>query len=248
MSLGGDIDYATTVDNAVDQIATGVDHLIKAFADPVLEQHSINAQLIAVMQRPGSRPGTGSRSIDHSLIREAETRNLPEALTQPSMIRVLMSVLRLSPGEASRRVRAAAAVGERTSMLGQPLPPLRPHLAAAQQAGRVSPEQVSIIERALAQVDRRGFDPADIDKGEQMLVGFADIHSVTELRILAAQVIDRIDPDGTRPKDQLNHDRRHVEFHQCRRRILGRHPAPHRYPRRQTAGRARTLGETPRQH
>ena len=147
--------------------------------------------------------------IDHALIGDAETRNLPEALTQPSMIRVLMSVLRLSPGEASRRVRAAAAVGERTSMLGQPLAPLRPHLAAAQQAGRVSPEQVSIIERALAQVDRRGFDPADIDKGEQLLVGFADIHSVTELRILAAQVIDRIDPDGTRPKDQLNHDRRH---------------------------------------
>ena len=132
------------------------------------------------------------------------------------MIRVLMSVLRLSPGEASRRVRAAAAVGERTSMLGQPLPPLRPHLALAQHAGKVSPEQVSIIERALAQVDRRGFDPVDIDKGEQLLVGFADIHSITELRMLAAQVIDRIDPDGTQPKDQPNHDRRHIEFHRCR--------------------------------
>ena len=115
------------------------------------------------------------------MIGDAETRNLPEALTQPSMIRVLMSVLRLSPGEASRRVRAAAAVGERTSMLGEPLAPLRPHLAAAQHAGRVSPEQVSIIERALAQVDRRGFDPADLDNGEQLLVGFADIHSVTEV-------------------------------------------------------------------
>ena len=88
--------------------------------------------------------------IDHALIGDAEKRNLPDALTQPSMIRVLMSVLRLSPGEASRRVRAAAALGERTSMLGQPLPPVRPHLAAAQQAGRVEPEQVSIIERALA--------------------------------------------------------------------------------------------------
>ena len=101
-------------------------------------------------------------------------------------------------------------------MLGQPLPPLRPHLAAAQQAGRVSPEQVSIIERALAQVDRRGFDPADIEEGERMLVGFADTYAVKDLRILAAQVIDRIDPDGTLPKDQLNQDRRHVEFHQCR--------------------------------
>ncbi len=150
--------------NAADQFATGLDHLVKALADPELEHAWINAQLIAVMQ---DIEQTRNRIplIDHSLIGEAETRDLPEALTQPSMIRVLMSVLRLSPGEASRRVRAAAAVGERTSMLGQPLPPLRPHLAAAQQAGRVSPEQVSIIERALAQVDRRGFDPADIEKG-----------------------------------------------------------------------------------
>ena len=152
--------------------------------------------------------------IDHALIGNAEARGLPDALTQPSMIRVLMSVLRLSPGEASRRVRAAAAVGERTSMLGQPLPPRRPHLAAAQQAGRVGPEQVSIIERALAQVDRRGFDPAAIDEGERLLVGFADTHAVKDLRILADQIIDRIDPDGTLPNDQLNHDRRHVEFHQ----------------------------------
>ena len=73
---------------------------------------------------------------------------------------------------------------------------------------------MSIIERALAQVDRRGFDPADIEEGEQLLVGFADTHAVKDLRILADQVIDRIDPDGTLPKDQLNHDRRHVEFHQ----------------------------------
>jgi hypothetical protein len=112
------------------------------------------------------------------------------------MIRVLMSVLRLSPGEASRRVRAAAAVGERTSMLGQRLPPVRPHLAAAQRAGRVGPEQVAIIERALAQVDRRGFDPAVIDQGERLLVDFADRYPVKDLRLLAAQVIDRIDPDG----------------------------------------------------
>ena len=78
----------------------------------------------------------------------------------------------------------------------------------------MSPEQVSIIERALAPLDRRGFDPAAIDEGEQLLVGFADIHAVKDLRILADQIVDRIDPDGTLPKEQLNQDRRHVEFHQ----------------------------------
>ena len=33
MSLGGDIDYATTVDNALAHYAAGLDQLIKVFAD-----------------------------------------------------------------------------------------------------------------------------------------------------------------------------------------------------------------------
>jgi Domain of unknown function (DUF222)/HNH endonuclease len=212
MSLGGGIDYATTLENAADQFTTGLNQLLKVLADPSLSTLDQD-RFIGVMQ---SLEQTRNRIplIDHALIGDAEARNLPDALTQPSMIRVLMSVLRLSPGEASRRVRAAGAVGERTSMLGQTLPPLRPHLAAAQQAGRVGPEQVSIIERALAKVDRRGFDPADIDEGERLLVGFADTHAVKDLQMLAEQIVDRIDPDGTLPNDQLNRDRRHVEFHQ----------------------------------
>ena len=150
--------------------------------------------------------------IDHQLIAAAHTRNLPAALTQKTMIRTLMSVLRLSPGEASRRVRAAAAVGERTSMLGQPLPPLRPHLAAAPRAGRVSAEQVSIIERALAKVDGRGFDPADLDEGEQLLTQFPGTFATQDLRLLADQIVDRIDPDGTVPNDERNADRRHLHL------------------------------------
>ena len=212
MSLGGDIDYATTVDNALAQYKTILDQLIKVFADPglsTLDQDRFIGVMQDLEQQRNRIP-----LIDHALIADGEKRALPDALTQPSMIRVLMSVLRLSPGEASRRVRAAAALGERSSMLGQPLPPLRPYLAAAQQAGRVGTEQVSIIERALAKVDRRGFDPKDIEEGERLLVGFADTHAVKDLQMLAEQIVDRIDPDGTLPKDELNRDRRHVEFHQ----------------------------------
>jgi hypothetical protein len=212
MGLGGDIDYATTLDNALAHYAAGLDRVIKVLADPSLSTIDQD-RFIGVMQ-DFEQQRNRIPLIDHALIADAEARNLPDALTQPSMIQVLMSVLRLSPGEASRRVRAAAALGERTSMLGQPLPPLRPHLAAAQQAGRIGTEQVSIIERALAPLDRRGFDPAAIEEGEQLLVGFANTHAVKDLRILADQIVDRIDPDGTPPKDQLNQDRRHVEFHQ----------------------------------
>ena len=60
MSLGGDIDYATAVDNALDQITTGIDHLLKAFAEGALSSFD-NAKLISVMQNL-EQTGTGSRS------------------------------------------------------------------------------------------------------------------------------------------------------------------------------------------
>ena len=58
------------------------------------------------------------------------------------MRRVLTSVLGVSKREAACRVRAAEAVGPRTSMLGEALEPVRPVLAAAQREGGVSAEKV----------------------------------------------------------------------------------------------------------
>jgi hypothetical protein len=59
------------------------------------------------------------------------------------------------------------------SMTGQPLPPLRPHLAAKQRDSQISAEKADLVTRALAPLDRRGFDPAAVDAGEQLLAGFA---------------------------------------------------------------------------
>ena len=50
---------------------------------------------------------------------------------------------------------------------------MRPYLAVAQRDGELSAEQVAIVERALTPVDRRGFSPADIAAGEQLLVAHA---------------------------------------------------------------------------
>ena len=87
--------------------------------------------------------------VDHRMLRDAEQRGLAERLGQARLTTVLVGALRISAGEAARRVRASAAVGDRVSMCGEPLPPVRPVLAAAQRTGQVSVEQVSIIERGL---------------------------------------------------------------------------------------------------
>jgi hypothetical protein len=80
----------------------------------------------------------------------------------------------------------------------------------------VSPDQVQIIQQALSKVDRPGFDPADAAAGERLLTEFATSFGTKDLRHLAEQTVDAIDPDGTLPDDQLQQDRRHLTLRRCR--------------------------------
>ena len=155
-------DELTPVDHALDALVTGLDHLVKLVDDHALEAFD-DAGLVGFLQG-FERLRNRMSLIDHQMIADGLRRDLPTALCQGSMRRVLSSALGVSRGEAARRVRAAA-VGPRMSLLGEPLDPVRPVLAAAQQAGEVSAEKVAVIERALDRVDRRGFDPADLATG-----------------------------------------------------------------------------------
>ncbi len=204
---GGQAAVTTPVDHALDQLVTALDHLVKVVEDGGLD-HYDDGQLVAFMQS-FERFRNQLPLIDHRVIADGERRQLATALTQPTMARVLTWALRLSSAEANRRVRAAAAVGSRISVLGEPLEAIRPELAAAQRAGDVSTEQVHIVQRALDSVDRRGFDPADIELGERLLTEYAQAFEPKALAQLADRIVDAIDPDGTVPREQLNHDRRY---------------------------------------
>ena len=63
---------------------------------------------------------------------------------------------------------------------------------------------------ALSKADRPGIDPADLDAGEELLVGFAHTFGGSDLRRLAEQTVDGIDPDGTVPDERYQADRRDV--------------------------------------
>ena len=75
------------------------------------------------------------------------------------MARFLVRVLQLSHGEAASRVRAAATLGPRSTMLGEKLDPVLPRLAALQRDGEVTAEKVAIVERAMDRLSRPGLDP-----------------------------------------------------------------------------------------
>ena len=87
--------------------------------------------------------------IDHNLIADAEASDLAGEYNFNNLTRFLMRIFLLSHSEAAARVRAAAAVGPRSSMLGERLQPLLPKLAAVQRDGAVTAERVQIVERAM---------------------------------------------------------------------------------------------------
>ena len=212
MEFGGG--EPNVVGHALDALSTALDHLVKVVEDGGLDGYDDAGLLGFARSFEQVRRRTGL--VDHRLVRDLETRRIAETLAQPSTGALLAWLLRISRGEAGRRVRAGEQLGERVTMTGEPLPPLRPALADAVRAGDAGPEQVDICLRALGSVDHRGFDPADLEAAEGLLAQFATAFGPADLRPLAQQVVDRIDPDGTVPADQLNTERRHLGLRKTR--------------------------------
>ena len=178
------------------------EHLVKLAEDGGLDE--LDDQEYVAFLQDVERDDNKTALLQHALIRNGVARDLPGTLCQTSMTRVLTQALRISVGEATRRVRAAEQVGDRVGITGQPMDPIRPVLAAAQRRGDVTPEQVHIIAKGLSAVDRAGFDPADIAIGEQILTAAAVTVGPKDLQGLTDRVVDAINPDGSRPRDELN--------------------------------------------
>jgi hypothetical protein len=199
---------ATALEAAVDGVRTALGHLIKVVEDGALTD--LGAPGLVGFLAEFEQVRNTMPVIDRAAIAYGIEQGVPGVLTERSMARVLMSGLRLSAGEAYRRVRCAEHTAERRSMTGEPLGAFRPELAAAQAEGIVSPEQVALIDAALRKVDH--CDLAAVTAGEHLLVDAAGKLGPKELAVVAARVVDAIDPDGVQPADEREHQERRF-FH-----------------------------------
>jgi Domain of unknown function (DUF222) len=103
--------------------------------------------------------------------------------------------LRISRGEASRRIHEAADLGERTAITGQPLEPVLPATAAAQRAGRIGPGHVAVIRSFVHRLP----DFVDAEtrvQAETQLARLGGQHRPDELAKLADKLTDCLNPDG----------------------------------------------------
>lgn len=149
---------------------------------------------------------------DHALISEIDRRGLVGRLTMPSASALLQGVLRLSPNEAKNRVNAARACGPRAALTGEPLPPLRPQLAAAHSAGQVSAEHTKVILAALQELPVT-VSVEDEALAEKHLVEAARTLRPREVGLLGARIVAHLHPDGKLATDAEHQRHRAFALH-----------------------------------
>ena len=189
---------------AVDAAETAVEHLIKLVDDGA--HTDLGAFGLVEVLRHVERVRNKLPVVDGALIEFGSEQGASGILSERSMVGVLVSGLRVSAGEALRRVRAAEHLAERRSPLGEPLLPIREHLARARRDGLVAPEQVALIDGALRKVGHCA--PADVAAGEALLTEQATRLGFKDLQTVVTKVVEAIDPDGILPTDEAEHEHR----------------------------------------
>jgi hypothetical protein len=136
----------------------------------------------------------------HRLLARLQAETTPRQMGAKSWNEVLRVRWRLSSGEASRRLAEAADLGPRTSLVGEPLAPLLPAVAAAQAAGLITGEHVAVIRNAVKSLPS-WVDSTPASQFEVDLVRVAVGVGPKELRDTAELRLFLLDQDGPAPDD-----------------------------------------------
>ena len=84
----------------------------------------------------------------------------------------LADVLRISPREARRRIRDAEQLAPRTTLTGEPVPPVLPETANVWRDGLLDGEHLQVIQRFFRDLPDH-VPPADVEKAERSLAEHA---------------------------------------------------------------------------
>jgi hypothetical protein len=108
---------------------------------------------------------------------------------------VLADMLRISRGEAKRRLRDAEQLAPRTTLTGEQLPPLLPATAKAWEAGLLDVEHLRVIQKFFRELPDH-VPPAEVAKAERSLAEHAQNLRPDQLEKVAAQLAVQLNPDG----------------------------------------------------
>lgn len=153
------------------------------------------------------------RRLDYAAlvaIRDVEASGAPSAVGAPSMTALLRARLRLSPADATGRMRAMKSLCDRVSLTGEPIPAALPQAGAAAEAGVIGPDHVRVIVGAMADL------PSDLapdvrTAAEATLVADAEVFGPVELRKIATRLTHHLAARPPKPEDVAA--RRGLVFH-----------------------------------
>jgi hypothetical protein len=148
---------------------------------------------------------------DHVLVAELIERIATAQIPARDARTFLVDCLRLSPGEATARVRAAQDLGPRVTLLGEALPPRFAAVAAAQAAGEVSGAQAKVIIDTVTELPDplRAEHAADV---EVALVAHARTLHPGQLARAGQRITAHLNPDGLQPSEAEHERRRDAQF------------------------------------
>jgi Domain of unknown function (DUF222) len=130
----------------------------------------------------------------HPLINQLR-RQASETELGGKLAHALATRLRITRGEASRRINEADDLGPRQAITGEPLPPRLEATAAAQRDGTIGAGHVAVIRRFFDQLPC-WVDAATRERVETKLAGHAAQFRPDQLAKLADKLADCLNPDG----------------------------------------------------
>jgi hypothetical protein len=174
---------------AFDALDADLDRLCELSFDALTTQERLRIlQRLEKMARRLPVPG-------HALINQVAEQASPEELGD-KLSHELADRLRITRGEANRRIADAADLGPRRALTGEPLLPRLPATAAAQREGAIGAGHVRVIRRFVDEL------PCSVDietreKAEAHLAVMATEHRPDDLTKLAERLAAYLNPDGT---------------------------------------------------
>lgn len=177
------------VDAVFDAVEAALGH---AYA--LTERAAGTARALAIVQRC-ERVRRLLPAIEHPMLNALARDATPEELGG-KLTHAIAEHTRISRAEAARRVAAAADLGPRVALSGQPLAPVLAATAAAQRAGEVGPEHVAVIRRFYHQLPG-WIDAPTRGHVEALLAEHGAQFRPEQLAALAATLADCLHPDGT---------------------------------------------------
>jgi hypothetical protein len=185
---------AEAVQEAIAALRAAHDHLAAQPIDALTKSELVDAldELETVScQLPAQR---------HRLLACLQAETTAKEMGAKSWRQVLATRFRISTSEAGRRLDEAAVLGPRRTLTGQPLEPVLPAVAVAQERGLINGEHVEVVRKAMARI------PAVVDtvtraQIEVDLVRHAVGLGPKEVRDKAERILFLLDQDGPEPDD-----------------------------------------------